>query len=121
MNTREAKLAAIAPLEGGAALLARLTEGGVSRLAADGSATWTRDVPAGRFPIPPTVSNGRVYLCSNRGLLSVLATADGALQWQYQATPGFYVMAPVAVHELDGAAVAFVAGMDGMLVAVRHR
>lgn len=121
MKSWELKVAAITPVEREPALLARLTEGGVARLDADGRATWTRDVPAGRFPIPPTLHAGRAYVCSNRGLVSVLDATGGAVQWQYQATPGFYVMAPVAVHELDGVPVAFVAGMDGTLVAVRRK
>jgi len=88
----------------------------VRKLSADGAVVWETAVPAGRFPVPPTVRDGRVYICSNTGLLSVLDARDGNKIWTYQTTAGFYVMAPVAVSA-DG--VCFIAGMDGTLTALR--
>jgi outer membrane protein assembly factor BamB len=94
----------------------RTTGERVSKVGADGDKVWEAAVPAGRFPVPPTCREGAVYVCSNEGLLSVLASADGRILWQYQVTPGFYVMAPVAI---DDQGVCYVAGMDGTVTAVR--
>ncbi|HEY3246381.1 MAG TPA: PQQ-binding-like beta-propeller repeat protein [Phycisphaerae bacterium] len=123
---REGKLAAtigtdvsaIGLSEDGQSFYTRGTKDRVGKRDSAGEIVWEMDVPAGRFPIPPTERGGKLYLCSNIGLLSVLDARDGKLLWQYQVTPGFYVMAPVTVDE-DG--TCFVAGMDGSLTAVRHR
>jgi outer membrane protein assembly factor BamB len=112
------KISAISPDAAGRSLFGRTTDGAVCRFDARGETRWKVDVPAGRFPVPPTVCDGRVYVCSNRGRLSVLDTRDGAVLWSYQATPGFYVMAPVTV---DNEHICYVAGMDGSLTAVRWR
>jgi outer membrane protein assembly factor BamB len=82
---------------------------------ATGQKVWEQAVDAGRFPVPPTYAGGGVYVCSNRGLLSVLDAAIGRTRMRYQVTPGSYVMAPVAV---EGGAC-YVAGMDGTLTALR--
>ncbi len=112
------KVAALTPTADGRGAWARTTETRVLRLNERGAVVREVDVPAGRFPVPPTEAGGRLYVCSNHGQLSVLAAADGRKLWAYQATPGFFVMAPVAV---DDAGVCYVAGMDGTLVAVRGR
>lgn len=112
------KIAALAPTSDGRGAWARSTEARVLRLDGRGAVVREVDVPAGRFPVPPTEAGGRLYVCSNRGQLSVLDAADGRKLWTYQATPGFFVMAPVAV---DDAGVCYVAGMDGTLVAIRGR
>ena len=117
------KTAAIAPAADGQSLYARSTEDHVWKLSSAGEILWQADVPAGRFPIPPTEHGGRVYVCSNRGRLSVLDAKDGKTLWAYQATPGFYVMAPVAVDAPSGdnMTVCYIAGMDGSLTAVRQQ
>lgn len=116
--------AAAAASNDSSALLVRTTGDQVRRLNSDGETVWETSVPAGRFPAPPTIAGGRVYVCSNRGLLSVLDAADGRVIWQYQATAGYFVMAPVGVA-LDDASparsVAIVAGMDGTVTAVRQK
>ncbi len=104
--------------EDGRSFYTRGTNDRVAKYDADGQKLWDVECPAGRFPIPPTERRDRVYVCSNIGLLSVMDAADGTLLWQYQATPGFYVMAAVAVDD-DG--TAYVAGMDGSLTAVRNQ
>jgi outer membrane protein assembly factor BamB/3',5'-cyclic AMP phosphodiesterase CpdA len=116
--------AALAPAADRRAFYVRSTEDRVSKRDPKADAMWETAVPAGRFPIPPTVGHGRVWLCSNRGRLSVLDEKDGHEVWSYQATPGFYVMAPVAVDgEAPGDAgpACYIAGMDGSLTAVRQR
>jgi outer membrane protein assembly factor BamB len=110
------EVAAIGVSHDGQSLYTRSTKDRVGKYNAAGEKLWEVEVPAGRFPIPPTERNERVYVCSNRGLLSVLDAKDGRTLWQYQATPGFYVMAPVTVDERS---TCYVAGMDGTLTAVR--
>jgi outer membrane protein assembly factor BamB len=83
---------------------------------AHGTEVWKTEVPAGRFPIPPTYDDRYVYVCSNSGVLNVLDQNDGKLRWQYKVTPGFYVMAPVGVDERG---VCYVAGMDGTVTALQ--
>ena len=94
---------------------ARSRDDRVCKFNAAGEKLWERALPAGRFPIPPTCHGDAVYICSNTGLLSVLDAGDGSVRWQYQVTPGFYVMAPVTV---DDAGVCYVAGMDGTVTAL---
>ncbi|MFH1745638.1 MAG: PQQ-binding-like beta-propeller repeat protein [Planctomycetota bacterium] len=111
------KVAAIAADPSGRFLFARTTDDRVCKFNAAGEKLWEQPVPAGRFPIPPTCHGDAVYVCSNQGLLSVLDAETGAVRWQYQATPGFYVMALVMVDEQS---TCYVAGMDGSLTAVRE-
>lgn len=117
------KTAAIGPAADGQSLYARSTEDHICKLSPAGEVVWQVDVPAGRFPIPPTEQGGRVYVCSNRGRLSVLNAKDGKTIWTHQATPGFFVMAPVTVDSSSGdkTPVCYIAGMDGSLTALRHR
>ncbi|UCG16400.1 MAG: PQQ-binding-like beta-propeller repeat protein [Phycisphaerales bacterium] len=120
----DAKASGIGPAQDGRSLYVRTTDNRISKLDRGGHARWDVDIPAGRFPIPPTEHEGRVYVCSNGGLLSVLDATDGKLLWQYQATPGFYVLAPTTVDSPAAEAagpVCYVAGMDGSLTAVRYR
>ncbi len=98
-------------------VFARSNADKVYRFSADGSTVWEASVPAGRFPIPPTLRGESVYVCSNQGRLSVLDATGGHIRWSYQATPGFYVMAPVTV---DDSGTCYVAGMDGSVTAVRQ-
>ncbi|MGQ9648776.1 MAG: outer membrane protein assembly factor BamB family protein [Phycisphaerae bacterium] len=89
---------------------------GISRYDAAGRPAWKNDeVSMGRFPVPPVEADGRVYACSNRGLLVALDADDGKLLWQYQVTPQLHVMAGVA---LDKSGRVYVAGMDGSVTQV---
>jgi outer membrane protein assembly factor BamB len=117
------KAAAIFKATDPAGLYVRTTEELVLRLDSGAKTIWQAAIPAGRFPIPPAVCGDVVYVCGNRGRLSALRAADGAVLWTFQVTPGFFVMAPPAVDPADpgGLAVCYVAGMDGTLVAVRGR
>lgn len=109
-------VAAIAPEPAGRHFVTRTTDDRVCRFDAAGRKLWEQAVQAGRFPVPPTCHGDAVYICSNRGLLSVLSVADGRLRRSYQVTPGLYVMAPLAVDERG---TCYVAGMDGSVTAVR--
>lgn len=91
-------------------VLARGLVKGLTRYDGQGRRTWTADVPLGRFPCPPTEAGGRVYACSNLGLLSVLDGRDGKVLTQYQAWPRLHVMAPVGA---DPHGRVYVGGMDG--------
>lgn len=112
----EGKISAITASADGKTLFARGLEDHVFAFGPAGDKRWQADVAAGRFPAPPTVVGERIYVCGNTGLLSMLDAANGKVLASYQTTPGFYVMAPVAV---DDAGVCYVAGMDGSLTAVR--
>jgi outer membrane protein assembly factor BamB len=109
---------AIGLSEDGRFVYARSLDDGLTKYDADGNVVWKRDVPLGRFPIQPTERNGKVYVCSNRGTLSVLDASNGKVLWQYQVSPRLDVMAGVAVDERG---VACTADMDGGLVAVGPR
>jgi len=99
----------------GKSFYARGFEAGLTRYDAAGKPMWSNPVPLGRFPIPPTEMAGKVYVCSNRGLLTAHDAADGKFLWQYQVTPQLHVMASVAA---DAAGNAYVAAMDGTVTRV---
>ncbi len=108
-------VAAIAAASTGTAIYTRTTDDHVGKISAAGEELWRHNIPAGRFPVPPTCTGDTVYVCSNRGLLSAIAASDGNVLWQYQVTAGFFVMAPVAVASDE---TCYVAAMDGSLTAV---
>ena len=108
-------VAAIAAAPTGGAIFTRATDAHVGKLDATGKELWKHEIPAGRFPVPPTCTADTVYVCSNRGLLSAIAANSGNVVWQCQVTAGFYVMAPVAIGPDE---TCYVAGMDGSLTAV---
>lgn len=109
------KITAIAADRSGHSFYGRGIDDRMCRYGTNGTKVWETKVAAGRFPVPPTCHGEAIYVCSNTGLLSVLGAEDGGIRWQYQVTPGFYVMAPVAVDE---AGTCYVAGMDGSVTAV---
>jgi outer membrane protein assembly factor BamB len=109
-------MAAVVAADDGKSVYARGVDR-VVKFAADDLAkpVWEAKVPGGRLPVAPTVHAGRVLVCSDTGLLSVLDAANGKVQWQYQVTPGFYVMARVSV-DADGHC--YPVGMDGTLTRI---
>ena len=115
------KAAAIGRAGADRSFYARTTDDHVCKLSAAGEVLWQADVPAGRFPIAPTEYADCVYVCSNRGRLSVLDAGNGKVLSTFQTTPGFYVMAPVVVgpRSADHPPTCYIAGMDGSLTAVR--
>ncbi len=108
-------VAAIGLTEDGKGFYARGLDQGLTRYEADGKQVWSNPVPLGRFPVPPTEVAGKVFVCSNRGLLTVHDSATGKVLWKYQVTPQLHVMAPVAADK-DGNA--YVAGMDGTVTRI---
>ena len=109
---------AIGSSQDGRSVYARTLDDKLAKYDADGKLVWEADVPLGRFPIPPTEQAGRVYVCSNRGLLTVLDAATGRILWTYQVTPRLHVMAAVAV---DDQGTVYTADMDGVLTAIGTR
>jgi outer membrane protein assembly factor BamB len=109
-------IAAIGPAADGKGFYARGLARGVSRHDGNGKATWSDgDLRMGRFPCPPVEAGGKVFSCSNLGLLTVHSAADGKRLLQYQASPQLHVMAPVATDGGSG----YVAGMDGWVTRIR--
>ncbi len=106
---------AVGSSEDGRFVYARSLGDGLTKYDGEGNVVWKQAVPLGRFPIPPTERAGRVYVCSNRGLLTVMNAADGRKLWEYQVSPQLHVMAGVAA-DADG--TAYAADMDGGLVRV---
>lgn len=104
--------------EDGKFAYARTLAEGLTKYDGEGKVVWTQDVPLGRFPIQPTERGGKVYVCSNRGTLSILDAKDGKVIWQYQVAPQLHVMAGVTVDEHG---IAYAVDMDGGLTAVGPR
>ncbi|HNT37364.1 MAG TPA: PQQ-binding-like beta-propeller repeat protein, partial [bacterium] len=80
-----------------------------------GNEIWSVQADVGRNPFSPTESNGKVYVCGNKGLLQCFQASDGLKLWEYQTTPQLYVYSSVTVED----EIAYVSGMDGTVVAVK--
>ncbi len=111
-------ISAIGLSQDGKFFYARGLESGLTKYDGKGQKIWNNPVALGRFPIPPTEHAGKVYVCSNRGLLSAVDAATGQTLWQYQTTPQLHVMAPVGI---DPTGRPCVAGMDGSVTCVASR
>jgi hypothetical protein len=109
-------VAAIGLTADGKGFYARGLSKGLTRYDGQGKPVWSQpELPMGRFPVAPVESAGKVFVCSNRGTLTVHDAADGKRLLSYQATPQLHVMAPVAA---DTQGAAYVAGMDGSITRV---
>ena len=84
----------------------------------DGTSLWTSAVKLNRspmrFPTAPIEKDGVVYVCSCDGLLYAVDAKDGRILWQYQVTPGLYIMN--SVNAADG--IVYVSAMDGTITAI---
>lgn len=109
-------VAAIGLTEDGKGFYARGLSKGITRYDGEGKQVWSQPVPMGRFPCPPVETGGRVYACSNKGVLTALSAANGEVLWEYQAAPQLHIMAPAAA---DGDGNVYVVGMDGTVTRVR--
>ena len=114
VSKQDEKVAAIAFDSTCDYILGRTTDNRLCKFDESGTKIWDIKIPAGRFPIPPTSTKNHVYICSNRGRLNILSPEDGKSMFEYQATPGFYVMAPVCVDKNH----CYIAGMDGSITAL---
>lgn len=104
----------LALAEDGKALYSRGTKTPVIKVGLDGQTIWESDCMAGRIPVPPTVSGGRLYVCTNTGVLHALDAESGKTLWKYRVTPKLYVMSGVAIS--DG--TAYTTGFDGVVTAI---
>ena len=105
-------VAAISSAADGESYYVRATNDRLVKRGPDDKPIWEAAVPTGRLPVPPTEANGRVYVCSDTGKLTVLDARSGEVLWRYRATHGHYVLAPVTVDR-DGAA--YILGADGSI------
>lgn len=112
----ETGIAAIGPTPDGKGFFARGLSKGLTRYDGQGKVVWSQaELPTGRFPVAPVESNGKVFVCSNRGTVTVHDAADGKVLLTYQATPQLHVMAAVAA---DSDGTAYVGGMDGSVTRI---
>jgi len=105
-------VAAISSAADGTSYYVRATNDRLVKQGPDDKPIWEAAVPTGRLPVPPTEADGRVYVCSDTGKLSVLDARSGEVLWRYRATHGFYVFAPITVDR-DGAI--YILGGDGSI------
>lgn len=113
----EDKCAAVAGSADGQAVYLRHTDGRVSKRNADGSIAWAADAPTGALPTQPAVADGRVYVVSNTGILSILDEATGALLAGQRVFAGTFVFAAPAA---DGRRV-YLADAAGQVLALEPR
>ncbi len=109
----EEKVAAVASSEDGRFVYVRHSDGHVSKRNADGSVVWLAEVPTGAVATPPVASGGIVWVISDRGMLSALDDATGALLAQERVTRDLFAFAAPA---FDGERV-YIADMAGRLTA----
>lgn len=98
----------------GCHVYARRLDGRLDKLDCAGTQVWSVMCGLDDVPAAPAESDGTVYACSKRGLVSAVSATDGRVLWQYQATTQSYVLSSVAGFR----GTAFVSGMDGSLTAV---
>jgi outer membrane protein assembly factor BamB len=110
------KTSAVSLGNDGESLFLRRTHG-VSRIDASGEILWDAQIEAGYLPTLVRSAGGRVYVTSDRGLLSCLSAETGEILHQYQITPRMWVMASPVVD--DG--TLYVSAMDGSVTALHLR
>ncbi len=110
----EAKCSAVAQAADGASVYVRHSDGRVSRRAADGSALWTAEVPTGSLATQPIEAHGVVWVISDRGTLSALDAATGALLAQQRVTADLFTYAAPAFDGERG----FIADMSGRVTCL---
>ncbi|MBQ7525359.1 MAG: PQQ-binding-like beta-propeller repeat protein, partial [Abditibacteriota bacterium] len=78
---------------------------------------WRSDAATGIVPTAPVVSEGKVYVCSNKGLVSAIDEQSGEVKATYKATPDSFVLVPMAAYK----DTCYVLGVDGSLTALRFK
>jgi outer membrane protein assembly factor BamB/predicted phosphodiesterase len=111
------KCSAISLSEDGKALYLRGYGKALNKISKNGDLIWENPVVAGRLPISPLEKNGKFYICTNNGRLNVIDAKTGELLWEYQASPGLYIMSGTAVNK----GVVFTTGMDGYITAISKK
>ncbi|MEN6547043.1 MAG: PQQ-binding-like beta-propeller repeat protein [Armatimonadia bacterium] len=77
----------------------RHPDGRVSKRLADGTVVWEAKVPTGYLPVPPVEAGGRVWVTSDRGILTGLDAAQGTVVAQCQVSPGMFMFAAPAATQ----------------------
>jgi len=108
------KVAAIALSEDQKFLYLRRSSQELEKMGVQGTTVWITPELGDAVPIPPTEFQGKVYICSNKGKLSVLDASQGKILWQYQVTPGIRVYGAQAVDQTG----VYIADMDGKITAL---
>lgn len=112
--TPVASVAGVSLAPDGTGVLLKKTHA-VAKLSSDGRVVWETEVPAGYLATTVAGEGKRLYLVSDRGLLSCLDADSGRLVYQIQVTPHLWTMATPAVH--DG--TVYLSAMDGSVTALR--
>ncbi len=110
-------VAATGVSEDGTAVYLRKVSGELVKMDTGGNELWSVDAGLNAVPAAPVEKNGVVYACSAGGTVSAVSARFGRILWRYQASPGLFVMAPVAS---DGSA-AFVSTFGGRLTAIGRK
>ena len=90
---------------------------GVVKLGNKEEEIWKSDAATGIVPVPPVVADGKVYVCSDKGVVSVIDEQSGEVTATYKATPSSYVLVPMAAYK----DTCYVLGSDGSLTALRFK
>jgi outer membrane protein assembly factor BamB len=98
----------------GSGVILRKTKG-VAKWTLAGEQVWETEVETGFLPTTVASGGDRLYVVSDRGLLSCLDASSGRVVYQYQVTPRLWVMSTPAVR--DG--TLYVSAMDGSVTAIR--
>lgn len=129
VRDKVAAIAAVAPVDPDAGVIARGLDDQLIRFNRDGSVRWEASLPLGRTPAPPTcvhawaatsspagVTRPWIGAVSDTGLMTLVDAATGAPQLRWSTTPGLFVLAPLATTA-DGSAW-YAAGMDGVVTRI---
>lgn len=124
LSVYEALTGALLPPEGEVGAVATSSDGGfylrhskgqVSKRRPDGSTIWEAEVPTGYLPVPPVEADGRVWVTSDRGLLTALDAATGSILAQQRVAPGLFMFAAPAATADE----VYLADETGCLMALR--
>lgn len=107
-------VAATGVSEDGRFVYLRMLKGQLNKIDTDGKLIWSTDAGLGAIPTAPVEKDGKVFVCSARGMVSAIDAASGKALWQYQASPQLFVMSSVS----SDASTAYVTSFDGNLTAI---
>ncbi|MCC6484798.1 MAG: PQQ-binding-like beta-propeller repeat protein [Armatimonadetes bacterium] len=110
-------VAATGVSEDGRYVYMRMLKGQLNKIDTQGHLIWSTDAGLGAIPTAPVEKDGKVFVCSARGMVSAIDATSGKILWQYQASPQLFVMSSVSC---DGDN-AYVTSFDGNITAVAVR